>query len=123
MRTRNNVIDLAERDLNISQLEKEIKLKKELLIKKKKDLKEKAIMNDFLDIVKQDYTKYYNYIIEEKQKQIRALTVLNEYLNDLVRTERVVDGQMRTAKYDQNDINKEILKIQKELDEIIQENK
>jgi len=123
MKTRNNVRNLAERDLNISQLEEEIKLKKELLLKKKKDLKEKAKMNDFLDVVKEDYKKYYNYIIEEKQKQIRALTVLNEYLNDLVRTERVVDGQMRTAKYDQNDINKEIAKIQKELDGIIQENK
>jgi hypothetical protein len=121
MRTRNN-ISLSERDLNLTQIEKEIRSKKELLLKKKNDLKEKTKLNDFLNNVREDYKKYYDYIIEEKQKQISALTVLKEYLGDLARTENVVNSQIRTAKHDQNYINLEIEKIKKELDKIIQTN-
>jgi hypothetical protein len=121
MRTHNN-ISLSERDLNLTQIEKEIRSKKELLLKKKNDLKEKTKLNDFLNNVREDYKKYYDYIIEEKQKQISALTVLKEYLGDLARTENVVNSQIRTAKHDQNYINLEIEKIKKELDKIIQTN-
>jgi hypothetical protein len=122
MRTRNN-ISLSERDLNLTQIEKEIRFKKELLLKKKNDLKEKTKLNDFLNNVKNDYEKYYDFIVEEKQKQINALTVLKEYLGDLARTENVVNNQMRSAKHDEKEINLEIEKIKKELEQIIQTNK
>jgi len=40
-------------------------------------------------------------------------------MNDLIKTEHLVDDQIRTAKYDQKDIIGEIDKVKAELDELI----
>lgn len=114
-------IPLGERDLYLFQIEQEIKSKKDLLIKKKNELTKKSELNEFLTNVKQDYKMYYDYIIAEKQKQFSALTLLKEYLNDLVKTEKVVDIQMKKTKYDQNEIETELNKIKTELDELLRQ--
>lgn len=114
-----NQLPLGERDLHLFQLEQEIKSKKYLLLKKKSELTKKNKMNEFLHGVKDDYTKYYDYIVEEKQRQFTALTLLKEYLNDLVKTEKNMDNQTRKAKYDQQEIETEINKVKSELDELL----
>ena len=113
-------LTLAERDLNLLQIEQEIKNKKKLLVKKKKDLDKKCKLNHYLSGVKDDYSKYYEYILNEKHQQRNALMLLNEYINDLIKTENLVDDQLRTAKYDQKDIINEIDKVKTELDELIE---
>jgi hypothetical protein len=112
-------MSLGERDLYLFQIEQEIKSKKDLLIKKKNEISKKNELNEFLSNVKQDYKMYYDYIIAEKQRQFSALTLLKEYLNDLVKTEKVVDNQMKKAKYDQNEIESELNKIKIELAELL----
>ena len=112
-------LPLAERDLHLLQIEAEIKNKKRLLVKKKKDLDKKQKLNEYLGDVKQDYTKYYDYIVKEKQQQYDALLLLKEYMNDLIKTEHLVDDQLRSAKHDQKDIIGEIDKVKDELDELI----
>jgi hypothetical protein len=113
-------LPLAERDLYLLQIEGEIKNKRNLLVKKKKDLDKKQKLNQYLVDVKRDYTKYYDYIVGEKQQQYNALMLLKEYMNDLIKTEHLVDDQLRTAKHDQKDIIGEIDKVKVELDELIQ---
>lgn len=113
-------ITLAERDSYLLQIETEIKNKQRLLVKKKKDLENKKKLNHYLNDVEQNYSKYYNYILKEKQKQYNALLLLKEYMNDLINTENLVDEQLRLAKYEQNDIIREIDKIKSELDELIE---
>lgn len=115
----NNQISLGERDLQLFQLEQEIKSKKELLLKKKGELTTKSKMNEFLTDVKDDYTKYYDYIVKEKQQQLSALTLLKEYLNDLVKTEKNIDNQTKKAKYDQREIEVELNKVKLELDALL----
>jgi GTPase involved in cell partitioning and DNA repair len=110
---------LSERDLHLQQIEREIKNKKRMLVKKKKDLEKKHKINEFLLTVKDDYSKYYNYILKEKQEQYNALVLLKEYMQDLIQTENLVDEQKRTAKYDQRDIMGEIDKVKAELDELV----
>lgn len=112
-------LQLAERDTHLSQIEQEIKSKKKLLIKKKKDLDKKQKLNQYLSGVKNDYSKYYQYILNEKQQQRDALILLKEYINDLINTEHLVDDQLRTAKHDQKDIIKEIDNVKAELDELV----
>ena len=112
-------LSLAERDLHLVQIEKEIKHKKGLLVKKKKELDKKYKLNHYLSDVKEDYNKYYDYIVGEKQQQYNALLLLKEYMGDLIKTEQLVDEQLRTAKHDQKDIIKEIDKVKAELDELI----
>jgi hypothetical protein len=113
-------LPLAERDLYLFQIEKEIKNKKGLLVKKKKELDKKHKLNHYLSDVKEDYNKYYDFIVGEKQQQYNALLLLKEYMSDLIKTEQLVDEQLRTAKYDQKDIVKEIDKVKVELDELIE---
>jgi hypothetical protein len=113
-------LQLAERDLYLIQIEQEIMNKKKLLVKKKKELDKKQKLNQYLDVVNVDYTKYYDYIVGEKQKQYNALILLKEYMNDIMKTERLVDDQLRTAKHDQKDIIREIDKVKVELDELIE---
>jgi len=112
-------IPLAQRDLQLIQIEQEIKNKKNLLIKKKKDLDKKQNLNNYLDSVKEDYSKYYQFIVQEKQQQYDSLMLLKEYMNDLIKTEHLVDDQLRTAKHDQKDILGEIDKVKAELDELV----
>lgn len=113
-------LPLAERDLNLLQIDQEIRNKKKLLVKKKKDLDKKHNLNHYLSGVKDDYSKYYSYILNEKQQQHDALILLKEYINDLIKTEHLVDEQLRTAKHDQKDIVNEIDKVKAELDELIE---
>ena len=113
-------LPLAERDLHLLQIEKEIKNKKGLLVKKKKELDKKYKLNHYLSDVKDDYNKYYDYIIGEKKQQYNALLLLKEYTEDLIKTEQLVDEQLRTAKHDQKDIVSEIDKVKAELDELIE---
>lgn len=110
---------LAKRDLHLIQIEQEIKNKKLLLVKKKNELVKKVKLNEYLDEVNQDYTKYYDYIVSEKQQQYNSLILLKEYMSDLMKTEQLVDDQLRTAKHDQKDIIREIDNVKAELDELI----
>ena len=70
--------------------------------------------------MKEDYNNYYQYIVQEKQQQYDALMLLKEYMNDLIKTENLVDEQLRNAKHDHKDIVGEIDKVKAELDELIQ---
>lgn len=113
-------LSLADRDLHLFQIEKEIIRKKKMLIQKKKELDKKNKLNQYLDNVKSDYAKYHDYIIHEKQQQYNALLLLKEYMNDLMKTEHLVDDNLRSAKHDQKDIIREIDRVKNELDELIQ---
>ena len=112
-------LGLAKRDMYITQIDEEIRNKKSLLIQKKKALDKKEKVNVYLEGVNSDYKKYYNFIVEEKQKEYAAMKMLKEYITDLIETEKVLDNQLITAKYDQKEILNEIDKIKDELDEII----
>jgi hypothetical protein len=113
-------LTLAERDKFLLQIDTEIKKKKDLLVKKKKDLDKKNKLNNYLTDVKQNYSKYYYYILKEKQQQYNSLLLLKEYIDELIKTEHLLDEQIRTAKYDQKDIIKEIDRVKGELDELIE---
>ncbi len=113
-------LSLAQRDLQLIQIEQEIKNKKKLLVKKKKELDKTHKLNEYLVDVKKDYTKYYDYIVGEKQQQYNALILLKEYMSDLMKTENLVDAQLRSVKHDQKGIIGEIDKVKAELDELIE---
>lgn len=112
---------LAHRDMQLLKLEEEIKLKKDYLLKKRKELDSKIEMNEHLTEVKENYNKYHSYIVREKEEQRRALTLLQEYVSDLIKTEKVMDHDLREAKQDSSNIEHELKRITSELDELIGE--
>ena len=111
---------LSERDLQLIYIEKEIKHRREMLIQKKRELENKSKINEFLGTLKSDYNKYYDQMVKEKQEQYNALLLLNEYLSDLKKTDKLVENQIMVANHDQKDIMKEIAKVKRELDELLE---
>ena len=114
-------LSLAQRDIYILKIQEEIENKRRLLIKKKKELSNKNNENEYLIEVRAEYSKYYDYIIKEKEEQYKALILLQQYVNDLIETEEMVDSQLHNAKDDQKKIIKEISKIKRELNELMEE--
>jgi hypothetical protein len=112
-------MSLAKRDLQILQLEKEIKNRKQLLVNKKKELEENYKLNHYLEGVKKDYNKYYDSTMKEKQQQYDALMLLKQYLDDLISSDSLAKEELRTAKHEQQTIIKEINKIKTELDDLL----
>lgn len=112
-------MEIAERDIHIFQIEDAIKGKRNLLVQKRKELNKKTKLNEYLGSIKEDYDKYYNYILNQKQQQYNSMILLRDYLSDIIATDKLVDEQLRAAKHDQKDIVGEIDKIKKEIDELI----
>jgi hypothetical protein len=112
-------LSLAKRDLQILQLEKEIKNRKQLLVNKKKELDENQKINHYLEGVKKEYNKYYEFTIKEKQEQYDALMLLKQYLDDLISSDSLLKDELRSAKHEQSSIIKEINKIKSELDDLL----
>lgn len=76
--------------------------------------------NEFLEHVRNDYQKYNNYIVDEKNKEMRALKMLNQYIDDLNKSTQLSKQNMIDAKKEQKKILNEINLIQHNLDEIIE---
>ena len=110
---------LVESDTRFVQIHDLIDAKRKMLIDKQKKLKNILKQNSFLDAVRNDYTKYYNYISSQKQDQIKALELLNEYINDLTTSGKLSKHNIDDAKFEQERITHEVNLIKKGLDEII----
>ena len=114
--------NVAQRDLKLLQLEEEIKKKKDFLLKKRKELEKKEVLNQYLAIVKKDYDNYYEEELEKKKKELNAMSVLNDYISYLENQNHLVNNQLIVAKHDKKHISKEINKIKKELDNLMETN-
>jgi hypothetical protein len=110
---------IEEKDTRFIQLQEVIEAKKQMLIDKQKKLRFITHQNRFLEAVKNDYQKYYNFIEQQKRDQIRALEVLDEYIKDLTISGRLTKHNIEDAKTEQFRILKEVKKIKNSLDSII----
>ena len=114
--------DLMARDDDIIRLDELIRKKEEMLMNKKRELMMISHDNCFLQGVQNDYNKYYNYISREKQKQIEALTYLNDYINNLIVSNGLTDHDIMDAKMEQNKILNEIEKIKMNINKLMSQN-
>jgi hypothetical protein len=112
-------LNLAERDLCLYKIAEQIKYNRNLLMRKKRELEKKYKSNHYLEIVKKDYEHYYNYILNEKQQQYKAMKMIQSYLNNLVQTNQIANEELKNTKEEQKRILREVDKIKEELDDII----
>ena len=112
-------LSLADRDKYLQQIEKQIAAKRKLLLNKRDYLERTLKENAFLDGVKKDYQKYRNYIVKEKQDQLRAMNILKQYTEDLIVSTKMTEANIKETKRDQKEILREMERIKMELDEII----
>jgi predicted esterase YcpF (UPF0227 family) len=118
-----DVSTIYEREKQLANLEEQIKQKRGFLLDKRKTLGQAKEQNKFLKDVQQDYQKYYQYIVDEKQKQKEAFTKLNEHLDRIIVSGELTEKEMAESKKDQKTILKELDGIKRGLNNIMEESK
>jgi hypothetical protein len=110
---------IFEKDQQFLYIQQMIEQKRNLLLQKQHYLKKAAKQNHFLEVVKNDYAKYYDYIAQQKREQIQAFELLNKYIQDLNSTNKLSKYNVEDAKVEQEKIMSEIGSIKKGLDELM----
>jgi hypothetical protein len=118
-----SVNPIRENDERFIQIQGLIEAKRNMLLEKQKKLHFITKQNHFLDVIRNDYQKYYGYINQQKMDQIRALEVLDEYIKDLTLSGKLTKHNIEDAKEEQNKILREVNSIKKNLDSIINDTK
>lgn len=111
--------EFREKDNRFMQIQELIDSKRRYLINKQKKLKYISKQNQFLEIVKDDYEKYNNYINQQKQDQINALYTLDKYINDLTKSNELTAYNIKDAEAEQNKILKEIKSIKQRINNVV----
>jgi len=112
-------VPLESQDKNFLQIQDLIEAKRNLLFQKQKKLRFISKQNRFLEEVQKDYSKYYGYILKQKNDQIQALGLLDSYINDLTKSGNLTRHNIEDAKEEQIKILNEIKLIKEGLDSII----
>ena len=112
-------MSLAERDSHIVRIEEQIEAKRKLLLEKQKKMNVLAKQNTFLVGVRDDYNRYHQYIVKQKQEQMRAMESLHQYLADLANSTDMTVNNIKDAAIEQEKVLKEMRKIKGDLDELI----
>jgi hypothetical protein len=115
-------MDLASKDQQFIQLQQLIDSKRKMLLEKQNKYKKILKQNHFLEEIKNDYSNYSDYIMKQKQEQIQALEILQNYVQDLSVSGKLSKQNVKDAKYEQKKIIKELKYIKQNLDEVIQNN-
>jgi hypothetical protein len=115
------IIPIQEQDDRLIQIENLIEAKKNMLMKKQKTLTHLSKQNMFLGDIKNDYVKYNNYIIQQKQDQIASFKLINDYINNLTNSGKLSKCDIEDAKEEQKKILSEIKNIRHNLDDIIKD--
>jgi hypothetical protein len=113
---------LAERDNYVTQIEQQIQAKRNMLLEKRSTLQKTVKENQFLNTIKRDYDTYHEYILKQKQDQIQSMTLLHQYINDIIMSGKMTDKDISKTKKEQEEILKEIETIRESLDKIVNEN-
>ena len=110
------LLEIDERFMHINDV---IDAKRQMLMDKQHKLKKIVKKNVFLEEIKGDYLEYYNYIMKQKQEQMDALNLLNNYINELNDQNKLSKYNIEDAKMEQDKIMKEINEIQSGLNGIM----
>ncbi|NCA21781.1 MAG: hypothetical protein EBS86_11680, partial [Crocinitomicaceae bacterium] len=97
-----------------------IEMTKRALLEKNKHLQKVAKENQYLDMIRGDYEKYYGYIMKQKQDQINAMNYLKEYVDMLIVEGKLTDQDLEDARRERENLLIETGKIKQSLDELIE---
>ena len=111
-----NFLNLDNKFLQIQNI---IEKKRNFLLNNQKKIHKLSKQNTFLEEVKEDYSKYNNYIIKQKNDQMNALNMLNTYIHDLSTSNDLSKDNIIDSEHEQQKIMREIKSIKQNLDNII----
>ena len=110
---------LRQKDEQFMNIQNLIDAKRNMLLDKQRKIQNISKQNEFLIDVKEDYNKHYIYIQRQKQDQVRALELLDQYIRDLTTSGSLSVNNIEDAKHEQRKIMREINSIKKGLDGIM----
>jgi hypothetical protein len=113
-------LTLAERDLYLVHIDTLMDEKRKMLLEKQKTLQQTAKENEYLEMVRNDYRKYYNHIVKQKEDQINAMNYLKQYIDEIIVDGKLTDTDLENAKMEQDELIQEMGHIKGKLDEIIE---
>jgi hypothetical protein len=108
-------------DIIKNKLLLEINKRKNILREEYRFLQEKKKENIFLEQVYDDYKNYYSLIVEEKQKQYKALQNISHYLDSLIQESNMAKDKLEELKNDKYKILGKIEKVRSEINEFTSE--
>ena len=111
-------LTLAERDLYLVHIDTLMDEKRKMLLEKQKTLQQTAKENEYLEMVRNDYRKYYNHIVKQKEDQINAMNYLKQYIDEIIVDGKLTDVDLENAKMEQDELIQEMDNIKGKLDEI-----
>lgn len=112
-------LSLAKRDVYLTNIYDEIKKRKRALFEKYHNVRENEKNNEFLKLVKKDYESYYNYILEEKERQVQAMSLISRYVDNIIVDGKLSDEDLQKSRQDQERILDEIGSIKKGIDKLM----
>lgn len=110
---------LDRRDDKFYQIQKLIEIKRRFLLRKQKKIQLIEKHNHFLTEVKNDYSRYFTYILQQKYQQMKAMEILNNYITDLTISGKLSQQNLEDAKQEQKKIINEFNSIKQNLDSLI----
>jgi hypothetical protein len=113
-------LTLAERDLYLVHIDTLMDEKRKMLLEKQKTLQQTAKENEYLEMVRNDYRKYYNHIVKQKEDQINAMNYLKQYIDEIMVDGKLTDTDLENAKMEQDELIHEMADIKSKMDEITQ---
>ena len=113
-------LTLAERDLYLVHIDTLMDEKRKMLLEKQKTLQQTAKENEYLEMVRNDYRKYYNHIVKQKEDQINAMNYLKQYIDEIMVNGKLTDVDLENAKMEQDELIQEMSDIKSKMDEITQ---
>jgi len=114
-------MDIAEQDKKIILLKMALDENQKFIIYKLKKLKVAQKENEFLKTIYDDYKKFFDFIIEQKQKQREQLEFLAKYLEKSIIDAGVSKSMLRNAKREQNNILSKLDAIRLDLETMTEE--
>ena len=111
-------MDLATRDKVIELLRSEINKTQDTVIDYLEEAKNVQNENAFLESVTNDYKRYHNYILSEKERERKQLEMLMDYLDKVLQEAGLSAEMANKARFQQNQILGEMDNIKGELDRI-----
>jgi hypothetical protein len=102
-------------------LENEVMHKKTLLVDDLERLEEEREETQFLNEIAEDYKKYNQIILQQKQIQIKELMKILDYIDELTETQAVTKYTLNHTKNEQKRVIDEIKSLQSEMDKLISE--
>jgi SMC interacting uncharacterized protein involved in chromosome segregation len=113
-------LTLAQRDLYLVHIDTLMDEKRKMLLEKQKTLQQTAKENEYLEMVRNDYRKYYNHIVKQKEDQINAMKYLKQYIDEIMVDGKLTDVDLENAKMEQDELIQEMAHIKSKMDEITQ---